>query len=87
MHGLGRPGNELMAAAVTYGCFELAGLFASPPQREQNDGSTIDCSGTALGTQAQYRESSSKSARNRWLAMNWQGKFRNCAGVTVLFVL
>ncbi len=32
--GLGRPGNELMAAAGTYGCFELAGLFASSLQKE-----------------------------------------------------
>ncbi len=32
--GLGRPGNELMAASGMYGCFELAGLFASPlPKR------------------------------------------------------
>ncbi len=27
VQGVGRPGNELMAAAVTYGRFELAGLF------------------------------------------------------------
>ncbi len=33
-HGLGRPGNELMAAADTHGCFELAGLFASLLQKE-----------------------------------------------------
>ncbi len=76
-----------MAAAVAYGCFELASLFASPLQREQNDGSTIDCRGTALGTQVQYCESNSKSARNRRLAMNWQAKVRYCAGGTVLFVL
>ncbi len=33
-HSLGRPGNELIAAAVTYGCFELAGLFTSLLQKE-----------------------------------------------------
>ncbi len=33
-HSLGRPGNELMVAAVMYGCFELAGLFASSLQKE-----------------------------------------------------
>ncbi len=32
--GLGRPGNELMAAVGTYSCFELAGLFASSLQKE-----------------------------------------------------
>ncbi len=26
MQGLGRPGNGLTAAAVMYGCFELAGI-------------------------------------------------------------
>ncbi len=31
MHDLGRPGNELMAAAVTYGCFELAAWFVRLP--------------------------------------------------------
>ncbi len=36
VQGLGRPGNELMAAAGTYGCFELyvVGLFASSLQKE-----------------------------------------------------
>ncbi len=89
-HSLGRPGNELMAAAVTlasgcqawqreatvtYGCFELAGLFASLRRckRKQNDASTIDSRGTALVTQAQYRESSPRStgmARNQQLTTN-----------------
>ncbi len=39
-HGLGRPGSEIMAAAGTYGCFELAGLFASSLQGKPNDDST-----------------------------------------------
>ncbi len=67
---LGRPGNMLMAAAGTYGCFELAGLFASSLQRKQNDPSTIDSRDTGLVTLAQYRKSSSRSKgtpRNRWL--------------------
>ncbi len=66
-HSLGRPRNELIGM---YSCFELAGLFAYPPQ---NDASTIDSRGTALVTQAQYRESSPRSmgmARNRQLTSN-----------------
>ncbi len=62
-----------MVADGTYGCFELAGLFASSLQRKQNDASTIDSTGTALGTQAQYHKSSPKSmgmARNQQLTMN-----------------
>ncbi len=38
----------------TYGCFELAGLFASSLQRKLSDASTIDCRGTALVARAQY---------------------------------
>ncbi len=34
VQGLGRPGNKLIVAAGTYGCFELAGLFASSLQKE-----------------------------------------------------
>ncbi len=73
VQGLGRPGNEFMAAAGTYGCFELAGC--SPPRckRKQNNGSTIDARGTALVTRAQYRESNSRStgmARNQRLTTN-----------------
>ncbi len=33
-HCLGRPGNKLIAAAGTYGCFELAGLFTFSLQKE-----------------------------------------------------
>ncbi len=59
-----------MAAVGTYGCFELAG---SPLQKEPKIASTIDNRGTALVTQAQYRESSPRStgmARNRRLSTN-----------------
>ncbi len=88
-HSLGRPGNEQMAAAGTYGCFELAGLFAC--KRKQNDVSTCDSRGTALVTQAQYCESSPRivgMARNQRQA-RVRNKVRNCAGVpcTVLCVL
>ncbi len=41
--------------AGTYGCFELAGLFAVSAQKEAKQ-YTIDSRGTALITQAQYRE-------------------------------
>ncbi len=34
VQGLGRPGNELMAAAGTYGRFELVGLFVYSLQKE-----------------------------------------------------
>ncbi len=34
VQGLGKPENELMVAAGTYGCFELTGLFTSPLQKE-----------------------------------------------------
>ncbi len=34
VHGLGRPQNDLKAAAGTNGCFELAGSFASSLQKE-----------------------------------------------------
>ncbi len=60
-HSLGRPGNKLMAATVTYvrtyvrtyGYFELV---CSPPRcnRKQNDASIVDSRGTALVTQTQY---------------------------------
>ncbi len=73
MVGLGRPGNKLMVAAGTCGCFELAGL--SPPRckKKPNDGSTIDSRGTALVKQEQYRESSARStgmARNQQATIN-----------------
>ncbi len=59
MQDLGRPGNELMAAAVV-----SSKLVYLPPRckRKQNDASTIDSRGTALVTQAQYRESSPKGS-------------------------
>ncbi len=75
VQSLGRPGNELMVAAGTNGCFELTGLFAlaSSLQRKLNDVSTIDSRGIALITQAQHRESSPRRtgmARNQRLTTN-----------------
>ncbi len=34
VQGLGRPRNELMVVDGMYGCFKLAGLFASSLQME-----------------------------------------------------
>ncbi len=65
--GLGRCGNEFMAAAGTYSCFEL--LVCSPPYciRKPNDASTSDSRGTAIVTQEQYCESSLTSMGNQQL--------------------
>ncbi len=84
VQGLGRHGNELMARASTYmyGCFELAGLFASSLQKEANDVSTINSRGTPPITPTQYRKSSPRStgmARNRQLTTNKPG-----SGITLL---
>ncbi len=73
-HGLGRPGNELMVAVVTYAGVSSQLIFSSPHcKRKRNAASTIDSRGTALITQAQYHESSPRStrmARNRRLTTN-----------------
>ncbi len=58
-----------MAAAGTYGSFELAGLFASSLQRKSSDASIIDSRGTALVTQAQFTVYIVKAAPE---AREWQ---------------
>ncbi len=83
-HSLGRPGNEIMAAAVTYGCFELAGLFASPLQKET---STIDRHSSHY-TSAMSRKQSQKRGNAKQPAANYeQAKVRNCARVAALCAL
>ncbi len=60
MQGLGRPGNELIAAA---GMYCIASLFA---KRKLSNVSTIDSRSTALVTQVQYCEISPMPEMREW---------------------
>ncbi len=74
-----------MAAAATYGCFDLAGLIASSLQKEAVL-STVEAQ--LLLYMRNITKQSQKHGNGKKPAANYkQAKVRNCACVAVLCVL
>ncbi len=80
MQGLGRPGNELMAAAPTIRCFMLAGC--SPPRCKRNQAmpvlSTVEAQLLFHKSICESSPISTGMARNRRLTTNKPRSLHRC---------
>ncbi len=73
-----------MVDAGTYGCFVLAGLFASPLQRKQNAASTISTVEAQLSLHKRKQPQKHRNGKKPAANYELQAKVRNCAGHNTL---